>query len=197
MFIYSVRYLYIPRCVYIFRAVFIISPQYIYSPRGVYYISRGIYKYAWTFLNASGKIILTQMAPHKLLPYRAVFRNEVFIIYTRGIYYILRCEYEYIWRGICYIPAVFIYTAWYVSYIYREVLGVYIFRAVYIYRSGLYILHGIYIYRAGLYIPRGVYIFRAVFIYVARCLLYPLGIYIVPVVFIISTAVFVDTPGHF
>ena len=51
--------------------------------------------------------------------------------------------------------------------------------------------------RAGLYIPRGVYIFCAVFIYIARCLLYPLGIYIVPVVFIISPAVFVNTPGHF
>ena len=63
--------------------------------------------------------------------------------------------------------------------------------------AGLYILRGIYIYRAGLNIPRGVYIFRAVFIYIARCLLYPLGIYTVPVVFIISPAVFVNTPGHF
>ena len=62
--IYTASCLYIPCGIYIFRAVFIISPQYIYSPRGVYYISRGIYKYAWTFLNASGKIILTQMAPH-------------------------------------------------------------------------------------------------------------------------------------
>ena len=42
-----------------------------------------------------------------------------------------------------------------------------------------------------------VYIFCAVFIYIARCLLYPLGIYIVPVVFIISPVVFVNTPGHF
>ena len=64
MFIYSVRYLYISRGVYIFRAVFIISPRYIYSPRGLYYISHGICKYALTILNASGKIILTQMAPH-------------------------------------------------------------------------------------------------------------------------------------
>ena len=78
VFVTSLRYLYIPRHVYIYRAVFIytasclyiprgfiISPRYIYSPRGVCYISRGICKYARTFLNASGKLILTQMAPHR------------------------------------------------------------------------------------------------------------------------------------
>ena len=117
---------------------------YIYSPRGVYYISRGICKYAWTFLNASGNFFGHRWRPIEL-----------------------RCEYN----------------------IYREV---FVTSPRY-----LYIPRHVYMFLRYLYILRRVYIFRAVFIYIARCLLYPLGIYIVPVVFIISSAVYVNTPGHF
>ena len=87
----------------------------------------------------------------QLLSYRAVFRNEVFII--RAVFIILRCAYIY--------GAVFATSPRYLYIprgIYHISRGVYIFRAVFIYIARVYIFRAVFIYSVRyLYISRGVY----------------------------------------